>query len=80
MVVLVKKKDGFLRFCIDLNKPNAKTIKNAYSVLTIEELLDCLNGACIFTRLDLKCGYWQVMLYEESMPLTAFMVGTFGFL
>ena len=55
-VVLVRKKDGSLRFCIDLRKLNARTIKDAYSLPRIEESLDCLNGACIFTSLDLKSG------------------------
>ena len=78
-VVLVKKKDGSLRFCIDLRKLNARTIKDAYSLPRIEESLDCLNGAKIFTSLDLKLGYWQVELDDESVPLTAFTVGPLGF-
>ena len=78
-VVLVKKKDGSLRFCIDLRKLNARTIKEAYSLPRIEESLDCLNGASIFTSLDLKSGYWQVELDDESIPLTAFTVGPLGF-
>ena len=53
-VVLVKKKDGSLRFCIDLRKLNARTIKDAYSLPQIEESLDCLNGAKIFTSPGLK--------------------------
>ena len=78
-VVLVKKKDGSLCFCIDLRKLNARTIKDAYSLPRIEESLDCLNGATIFTSLDLKSGYWQVELDDESIPLTAFTVGPLGF-
>ena len=78
-VVLVCKKDGSLRFCIDLHKLNSCTIKDAYSLPRIEESLDCLNGAKIFTSLDLKSGYWQVPLEEESIPLTAFTVGPLGF-
>ena len=78
-IVLVKKKDGSLRFCIDLRKLNARTIKDAYSLPRIEESLDCLNGASIFTSLDLKSGYWQVELDDESIPLTAFTVGPLGF-
>ena len=78
-VVLVRKKDGSLRFCIDLRKLNARTIKDAYSIPRIEDALDSLNGACIFTSLDLKSGYWQVKLDEESIPLTAFTVGPLGF-
>ena len=78
-VVLVRKKDGSLRFCIDLRKLNARTVKDAYSLPRIEETLDCLNGAQWFTSLDLKLGYWQVELGKESKALTAFTVGPLGF-
>ena len=78
-VVLVCKKDGSLRFCIDLRKLNSWTIKDAYSLPRIEESLDCLNGAIIFTSLDLKAGYWQVEMEENSIPYTAFIVGPLGF-
>ena len=71
--------DGSLRFCIDLRKLNARTIKDAYSLPWIEESLDCLNGACIFSLLDLKSGYWQVELDDDSIPMTAFTVGPLGF-
>ena len=78
-IVLVRKKDGSLRFCIDLRKLNAWNVKDAYSIPRINDALDSLNGACIFTSLDLKSGYWQVKLDEESIPLTAFTVGPLGF-
>ena len=78
-VVLVRKKDGSLRFCIDLHKLNARTIKDAYSLPRIDEMLDCLGGVMIFTSLDLKSGYWQVEMEEGSKPLTAFTVGPLGF-
>ena len=78
-VVLVRKKDGSLRFCIDLRQLNACTINDAYSLPHIDETLDCLGGATIFTSLDLKSGYWQVEMDEESKPLTAFTVGPLGF-
>ena len=78
-VVLIRKKDGSLCFCIDLQKLNARTIKDAYSLPRIEESLDCLNDACIFSSLDLKSGYWQVELNDDSIPMTAFTVGPLGF-
>ena len=78
-VVLVCKKDGSLRFCIDLRQLNARTVKDAYSLPQIEDALDSLDGMCIFTSLDLKSGYWQVELDKESIPLMAFMVGPLGF-
>ena len=78
-VVLVRKKDGSLHFCIDLRRLNARTIKDAYSLPHIDETLVCLGGAVIFTSLDLKSGYWQVEMDEESKVLTAFMVSPLGF-
>ena len=78
-MVLVCKKDGSLRFCIDLRKLNNRTIKDAQSLTRIEDSLDCLDGATIFTSLDLQSGYWQVELTEASRPLTAFTVGPLGF-
>ena len=77
-VVLVRKKDGSLRFCIDLGKLNARTMKDAYSLPQIEDSLDSLNGSCIFTSIDLKASYWQVEMDPESTPLTAFKVGPLG--
>ena len=78
-IVLVKKKDGSLRFCIDLRRLNERTIKDSHSLPRIDDSLDFLNGACIFTSLDLKAGYWQVMMDEDSIPLTAFSAGPLGF-
>ena len=78
-VVFVRKKDVSLRFCIDLRKLNARTVKDAYSLPHIKESLDCLNGAQIFPSLDLKSGCWQIKLSAESFPLTAFTVRPLGF-
>ena len=77
-VVLVKKKNGELRFCIDLRKLNQRT-KDAYSLPRIDETLERLKGSCIFSSLDLKSGYWQVELEEDSKPYTAFTLGPLGF-
>ena len=79
VVVLVHKKDGGLRFCIDLRKLNEQTIKDAYSLPQIDKTLDSLQGSQRFSSLDLKSGYWQVEMDEESKPLTAFTVGLLGF-
>ena len=78
-MVLVCKKDGSLWFCIDLRKLNNQTIKDAQSLPRIEDSLNCLNGAAIFTSLDLQSGYWQVEMTEDSKPLTTFTVGPLGF-
>ncbi|PIK38608.1 Septin-8-A [Apostichopus japonicus] len=77
-VVLVRKKDGTLRFCIDYRKLNAKTIKDAYALPRIEESLDALAGAKWFSSLDLKSGYWQIEVEEKEKYKTAF-THPFGF-
>ena len=79
-VVLVRKKDGGLRFCIDHHKLNNRTVKDGYSLpRIIEDTLDCLHGAVWFSTLDLKFGYWQEELEEEAKPLTAYTMDPFGF-
>ena len=78
-VVLVQKKDGSLRFCIDLGKLNYQTIKDTYSLPHIDKTLDSLQGSQWFSSLNLKSGYWQVEMDEESKQLTAFTVGLLDF-
>ena len=62
-----------------MHKLNAHTVKDAQTLPQIEDSLDSLNGAIIFTSLDLKSGYWQVELDEDSIPYMAFTVGPLGF-
>ena len=62
-----------------MRKLNNQTIKDAQSLPRIKDSLDCLDGATIFTSLDLQSGYWQVEMTEDSKPLTAFTVGPLGF-
>ena len=77
-VVLVWKKDGGLRFCIDLRKLNKPDCKRCILAAQIDETLDSLQGSQSFSSLDLKSGHWQVEMDEESKPLTAFTVGPLG--
>ena len=67
-ILLVRKKDGRFRFCIDLRRLNNRTVKDAYSLPKTESILDSLIGAKIFSTLDLKAGYWQVEM--DSMNVT----------
>ena len=78
-VVLVRRKDGKLRFCIDLRRLNSVTVKDAYSLPRIDDSFDALSGAKWLSTLDLKSAYWQVELAEEDREKTAFTVGPLGF-
>ena len=78
-VVLVRKKDGGLRLCIDLRKLNSRTVKDGYVLPRIDDTLDSLHGAKWFSTLGLKSGYWQMELKEEAKPLTAFTIGPLRF-
>ena len=71
-VLLVKKKDGTFRFCVDFRHLNAITAKAKYPVPVIEELLDELTHASWFTCLDLTAGYHQIRLQVGDEPKTAF--------
>ena len=75
-VVLVRKKDGSLRFCIDFQRLNALTVKDSHPLPHICETLESLTGTAHYLTFDLNSGFWQVPMDEESKQYTAFTLGS----
>ena len=81
-IVLVKKKEGAYRFCVDYQRLNSVTKINVYPLPRIGDYLDALAGVRYFTTLDLASGFWQVPMHPESIEKTAFVshAGSYEFL
>jgi len=73
--VLVKKKDGTIRFCVDYRKLNSQTVKDSFPLPRIDDILDQLSGNTWFSTLDLKSGYWQIKIDPKDKEKTAFSIG-----
>ena len=66
--IFVEKKDGSLRMCVDYRQLNDVTIKNKYPLPRIDDLFDQLSGAKVFSKIDLRTGYYQLKIKKEILP------------
>ena len=71
-VLFFKKKDGTMRLCIDYRKLNQVTVKNKYPLPRVDDLFDQLQGAQVFSKIDLRSGYHQLKIARDDVPKTAF--------
>lgn len=71
-IVVVPKKDGTLRICVDYRKLNALTIRDSYPIPHMEECINSLGDATMFSTLDATSGFWQAEIAEEDRDKTAF--------
>jgi Reverse transcriptase (RNA-dependent DNA polymerase) len=80
-VVLVPKPDGSLQFCVEYRRLNALTIRDSYPLPRMDECIDSLGDACVFTTLDCNSGYWQMPVAPDDMDNTTFTSheGTYRF-
>jgi len=80
-VLFVKKKGGELRLCVDYRALNKQTVKNTYPLPRIDELLDRLEGAIVFSKIDLRSSYHLIRVQEPDIYKTAFRTryGLYGF-
>lgn len=72
-ILFVPKPDGTIRFCVDYRRLNAMTVRDSYPIPRMDECIDSLGDATIYTALDANCGYWQIEIDENDRDKTAFV-------
>lgn len=78
MIVLVPKRDGSLRFCVDYRKVNSITKKDVYPLPRIDDILDTLSEARYFSTLDLASGFWQIEMETQLQGRSLLSLHTVG--
>ena len=80
-IILVKKKDGEMRFCVNYRKLNSVTVGHAHPLPRVDDILDSLGNSQYFSTIDLKSAYWQISVNERDPHKTAFVTqrGLFEF-
>ena len=78
VVVLVRKKDGTLHFCVNFRHLSMQTRKDLYPLPHIQEALESMVGVAHFSSMDFKSGFWQIKMSPKLQQYTAFMVGHLG--
>ncbi len=73
-IILVKKKNGEMRFCVDYRKLNSVTVGHAHPLPRVDDILDSLGNSQYFSTLDLKSAYWQISVDEKDRHKTAFVI------
>ena len=71
-ILFVKKNDGSMKLYIDYRKLNKMTVKNKYPFPRIDDLFNQLQGACVFSKINLRSGYHQLRVRSEDVPKTTF--------
>ena len=78
-MLFVKKKDGTFKLCIDFSELNKVTIKNKYPLPRIDKLFNQLQGSCVFSKIDLRSGYYQLRVKGEDIFFLVLDMGIMSF-
>ena len=73
-MVVVPKREGSVRICVDLKPLNLSVLREVHPIPKVDDTLAQLAGATVFSKIDANSGFWQILLADESCPLTTFII------